>query len=42
MEPEAQERWQDPKEQDRMVEAALQAARDYQAATAPASNVRDE
>ncbi len=41
MEPEARERWQDPKEQDRMVETALQAAQDYESANAPASNVRE-
>lgn len=39
--PEMQERWRDPREQDRMVEAALQAARDQQASTAHASSVRD-
>ena len=40
--PEAQKRWNDPKEVDRMVEAALQAAKDHHAATARASSVRDE
>lgn len=38
---EAQARWKDPAEQDRMIEAALEAAKAKQAATASASSVRD-
>lgn len=38
--PEFQERWRDPREQDRMLDSALQAARDHQAATAHASSIR--
>jgi lysine 2,3-aminomutase len=38
--PEIQERWKDAGEQDRMVEAAITAAREQQAATAHASSIR--
>jgi lysine 2,3-aminomutase len=37
---ESQERWKDPVEQDRMVEAAIEAANEHASATAPASSVR--
>ena len=40
MTPEMQARWQDPAEQDRMVEEALQSARDHDADIAHASSVR--
>jgi lysine 2,3-aminomutase len=39
--PELQERWKDPAEQDRMIQAARQAAEAHQASTAHASSVRD-
>jgi lysine 2,3-aminomutase len=39
--PEVQKRWQDPAEQDRMIEAARAAAEEAAASTARASSVRD-
>jgi lysine 2,3-aminomutase len=39
--PDQQERWNAPAEQERMIEAALQSAKDQQANTAHASSVRD-